>query len=168
MQTYPLTQEPDADSVEQMYFTRAAAHARDRDGLRAAQRWHDSVTDQGVALVMYAIERGVQLRRNRMGRWLAPAGSPISSGLPGWNVSTIVSEMIRTGLLRHLRPHQTPDNTDDVLIPALVHLRLEDHSACLFTGEDLGPMRARLVDDLTLVDCLACEQTVASGHVRGL
>jgi hypothetical protein len=159
----------EADAVlDEPWMIRAAAHALPRPD-RAAQRFQEGVTDADVALVMYAIETGAQPYRNRAGRWLAPADSAgIFTGLHR-NLSTVVHEMIRTGLVRHVRQRQEPQ---DVLVPALVHLKDGEpgawRSACLFTGEDMGPMRARLVDEFSLVDCLACEQVVAAGHVRGL
>jgi hypothetical protein len=159
----------EADVVlDEPWMIRAAAHALPRPD-RAVQRFHEGVTDADVALVMYAIETGAQPYRNRAGRWLAPADSDgIFTGLHR-NLSTVVHEMIRTGLVRHVRQRQEPQ---DALVPALVHLKDGEpgawRSACLFTGEDLGPMRARLVDEFSLVDCLACEQVVAAGHARGL
>jgi len=86
----------------------------------------------------------------------------------GRDLSTVINEMIRTGLVRHYaRKHGM--ETFDYLIPAPVHYRgLDGQSSCLFTGENLGAMRSRLVDDLTLVDCLACEQAIARGYPGGL
>ena len=71
-------------------------------------------------------------------------GTPFS-GMPTYKLSTVIHEMVRTGLIRH---HIVRGS--DYLIPAPVHLRQthEDAtqtSACLFVGEDLGPMRSRLV-----------------------
>jgi hypothetical protein len=153
--------------LESPWVIRAGSHAA--LPVRAAQRFQNGVTDADVALVMYALETGARPVLNRAGRWLAPDDSAgIFSGLRR-NLSTVVHEMVRTGLVRHVRQRQEPQN---VLVPALVHLKDgepgEWRSACLFTGEDLGPMRARLVDDLSLVDCLACERVVALGHPRGL
>jgi hypothetical protein len=112
--------------------------------LRSAQRLHGGVTDLDMARVMRAVEAGVDLYQNRLGRWCAPVGSP----LPNGRTSTTVHEMIRTGLLRHFRDH---------LIPAPVHLDSGERvSVCLFVGEDLGPMRARLTKDVDLVDCQNC------------
>lgn len=165
---------PDWSEVEagQAFMDRAAAHAS-YFRLRAAQRWQAGVTDTDVTLVMYALERGTVAYRNRAGRWLAPTGSPISSHWrPGRNLSAVINEMIRTGLLRHVIEREAGVQRD-VLVPALVHLKDlsttgDPRSACLFTGEDMGPMRARLVDNLAIVDCLACELVVATGHARGL
>lgn len=153
---------------DESYAIRAAAHALAAPMLRPAQRWHDRVTDEQVAAVMYAIETGTVFYRNRVGRWLAPAGTRVYSRAIGRDLSTVIGEMIRTGLVRHVADRQGLV-TFDYLIPALVHLRgPEGQSACLFTGEDLGPMRSRVVDQFTLVDCLGCEQVVALGHPRGL
>lgn len=152
---------------------RAAAHSAHESSLRIAQRWHDrSVTDERVARVFLALEYyRVRPYRNTAGRWFAPTGSSLT-GL-GPNLSTVIGEMIRTGLIRHWR-----DRNGDHLIPAPVHLLdrttspmgfvVIQHSACLFTGEDMGPMRSRLVERLDLVDCLACETAVSTGTVRGL
>lgn len=144
----------------QDFQTRAAAHADATP--RPDQEWQNLVTDLEVARVMYAIEADhIEFYRSstRTTRWLAPAG------LRGYGlrINMIIPEMIRTGLLRHVIEYGV-----DYLVPALVHLRDGRQSACRFTGEDLGPMRARLVDDLSLVDCLECEATVVRGHARGL
>jgi len=156
--------------AQQAFEMRAASHSAAETALRAAQRFQHGVTDTDVTLVMYALEGGTRPYRNRAGRWLAPTGSVIGSHWrPGRNLSVVINEMIRTGLVRHVRSSREPH---DVLVPALVHLKDGEPgawlSACLFTGEDMGPMRARLVDDLSLVDCLACELVVATGHARGL
>lgn len=153
-----LTPKDEADTV------RAAAHAAAESTLRAAQRFQHGVTDLEVARVMQAIELGHHPYRNRGNRWFMPAGTP-TEGL-NYKMSQIINEMIRTGLARHYR-----DREGNHLIPAPVHYRNPDNhnlSACLFTGEDMGPMRSRLVDRLDLVDCLACEQAIATGKPRGL
>jgi hypothetical protein len=138
-------------------IARAGAHAAPESTLRAAQRFQDGVTELDVARVMHELERGLRLYLNRGGRWCAPRGSRVNGG---GGPSAIVKEMIRTGLVRHYK-----DREGDHLIPAKVHLDLGDRqSACHFIGEDLGPMRARLLADLALVDCLACADTVANGH----
>jgi hypothetical protein len=142
---------------------RAACHASEVSE-RYAQRWTAGVTDLDVARVFYGLELGTRLYRNRAGSWKAPVGTPMAA--MRHHLSAVVNEMIRTGLVRHYKDHE-----GDHLIPALVHLRNPDNSqvsACLFTGENLGPMRARLVDRLDLVDCLNCEAVIASGNVRGL
>lgn len=151
-----------------VFQTRAAAHAAAPLALRRAQRFMDGVNDYHVAAVMYAIENGLRLYRNSLGRWRAPTGSPLAG--QGWvHLSTVVHEMIRTGLLRHVTIRTDVDASEDRLVPALVHLRDEDRqSACKFIGEDIGPMRSRLVDHLSLVDCLECEHVVATGTLRQL
>jgi hypothetical protein len=142
------------------FTKRAAAHALADP--RAAQRWQNQVTDEDVAALLYAIEAGdFQPYRIRSGRWVAPMGQHVAA--MRHDLSTVINEAIRTGLVRHVIQWQV-----DYLVPALVHLRDGDWSACRFTGEDMGPMRARLVDDLTLVDCLECEAVVSRGHARGL
>ena len=133
---------------EAQLIERAGTVAMPEGTLRAAQRFHEGVTDLDVARVMRAIEAGAQLYQNRLGRWCAPIGSPLKFA----KTSTTVHEMIRTGLLRHYR-----DRDGDHLVPAVVHLDQGDHlSACLFAGEDLGPMRARLTPEMDLVDCQNC------------
>lgn len=143
---------------------RASAHSAAPAVLRAAQRFQDGVTDLDVARVMRLIELGYRPYVNRNHRWFMPSGAPMQG--QNRSVSTVINEMIRTGLVRHYR-----DREGDHLIPAPVHCRnLTDPSvsACLFVGEDMGPMRARLVDRLDLTDCLACEQAIANGYARGL
>lgn len=170
--TSPLTPAPTTEAAQDAYAIRAAAHSADPGVLRGLQRFQTYVTDLDVTVVMFAIERGARFKNNRVGGWVAPAGL---TRLSPARLSNTIREMIRTGLVRHYR-----DRNGDHLIPALVHLRATteaeyhghminvQHSACLFVGEDLGPMRSRLVDRLDLVDCLACEQVVSSGTVRGL
>lgn len=141
------------------YTVRAGAHAA--EPLRAAQRWQHGVTDLDVASIMYAIEAdAMEFHRIKGGRWVAPV---LGRRLSVRDVSRVINEMIRTGLLRHVIDHGY-----DYLVPALVHLVDETVSACRFTGEDLGPMRARLVQPLDLVDCLECLATVGRGRPRGL
>lgn len=165
---------PDLTTTEDAsnWATRAAAHIRPVSALRVAQRWQDKAcTDEATARVLLALEYyGTRPYRNMAGRWFPPTGSSLT-GL-GRNLSTVINELIRTGLVRHWR-----DREGDHLIPAPVHLLqrtvqgaglIVQHSACLFVGEDMGPMRARLVDRLDLVDCLACERAVATGSARKL
>lgn len=159
------------DEIGERHAIRAGAHAVDESVLRTAQRWHHGVTDLAVARVMLALEyHHVRPYRSRLGRWLVPAGSPLAGHT--FNLSPVIGEMVRTGLVRHWQ-----DRNGDHLIPAPVHLLgrsmvfpglIATHSACLFVGEDMGPMRSRLVEDLSLVDCLACESAVATGSIPRL
>jgi len=147
------------DEADQRWADRAVAHVGDEFVLRRAQRFAGYVSELATARVMLAIERGTVIKKTATG-WKAPAGSPLPK-----NLGTIVNEMIRTGLLRNYRDPRTDKHT---LIPAKTHL--DDGyrtSLCLFAGEDLGPMRARLVKDLDLVDCLECEAVyIARGIPR--
>lgn len=163
-----LTQQLSTAEIGDNWAMRAAAHSADPEVLRMAQRWQDSrVTDLAVARVFLALEMNrVRPYRNTAGRWYAPTGSSLMAMNP--ILSTVLNEMIRTGLLRHWR-----DRDGDHLIPAPVHYlqrtvqgagMVVHHSACLFVGEDLGPMRARRVSRLDLVDCLSCEQAIATGQ----
>jgi hypothetical protein len=152
------------NEADERYAVRAAAHAAEPSVLRAAQRFAPYVSDLAVARVMLALERGTEIHRNSIGRWFAPIGHPL-----GRQVSTVIQEMIRTGLVRDYRQ----PNGEHVLIPAKTHLRVREeltaqHSLCLFAGEDLGPMRARLVDQMDLVDCLECEALASGTAVRRL
>ena len=150
---------------EESSIVRSAAHSAAESTLRAAQRFQHGVTDLDVARVMRLLELGYRPYMNRGNRWFMPSGAPTLSG-ENYRVSQVINEMIRTGLARHYR-----DCEGNHLIPAPVHLHNPDVrgiSACLFIGEDMGPMRARLVSRLDLVDCLACEQAVATGQPRGL
>ena len=127
--------------------------------LRPAQRFLEGVTSLEVARVMCELESGVRPYLSVTNRWCAPNGTK----LHGINIrlSTIVGEMIRTGLVRHWR-----DREGDHLVPAKVHLTLNGlDSVCHFVGEDLGPMRSRLVSDATLADCLDCEHVIAHGRL---
>lgn len=151
---------------------RAVAHAAPKELLRHAQRWQDPhVTDEAVARVFLALEYyRTRPYRNVNGRWYVPAGTAPAG--TNTNLSPVIGEMVRTGLLRHWR-----DRDGDHLIPAPVHFLdrtvtgpglVVVHSACLFVGEDMGPMRARLVERMDLTDCLACEQAIATGKPRAL
>lgn len=170
--TNPLDPNLSPTEVGQNFAIRAAAHSADDSVLRVAQRWHHGVSDLQVSRVFLALEYyRIRPYRNVAGRWYAPTGTSLA-GLNA-NLSPVIGEMIRTGLVRHWI-----DREGDHLIPAPVHLRervvldqpaqVFQHSACLFVGEDLGPMRSRMVDRLDLVDCLACCETVASGSSRKL
>lgn len=129
---------------EARLILRAGTVAAPESTLRAAQRFQSGVTDLDAARVMRGVEMGVRLRLTGAGRWVGPTGSPLS----GPRTSPTVHEMIRTGLLRDWR---------GTLIPASVHLVSRDGvSVCLFVGEDMGPMRARLTGDIDLVDCQHC------------
>lgn len=156
---------PEPTPADQRAILRAGAHAAAETVLRPAQRFLYGVTDLDVTRVMHKLEQGTHLTLDGMGRWRASSGSA-PERLGARTLSTVVQEMIRTGLVRHWR-----DREGDRLIPAKVHLRNSEHrttSACLFTGENMGPMRSRLVDDLVLVDCLDCEQAVATGRIPRL
>lgn len=165
----PLTPFVAPDEASKRAAERAAAHSTPTHQLRAAQRWQEGVSDTDAARVLLALEHHhVRPYRNGMGRWMAP-GSTALAGM-NWHLSVVIKEMVRTGLLREWR-----DREGDHLIPAPVHLLVREddtqgpaRSACLFAGEDMGPMRARLITRLDLVDCLACESSVANGTVRGL
>lgn len=151
-------------NLEQASIERAGAHAAAAAVLRAAQCFHHGVTDLDVARVMRAIEMGHRPYRNHIGRWFMPSGTPAQA--INFRMSHVINEMVRTGLLRHY-----VDREGDHFLPAPVHYRNPQDrnlSACLFVGEDMGPMRARLVDRLDLVDCLACERAIATGTTRGL
>lgn len=149
------------DARASRFRERAAAHSMADVMLRPAQRWQHGVTDLDVAAVLYAIEADeIQPRRTRAGRWVSLEGQRIKTT---HDLSTIINEMIRTGLVRHIIDHG-----DDYLVPALVHFMDGWQSVCRFTGEDLGPMRARVVDNFALVDCLECEAAIGRGAPRGL
>ncbi len=132
-----------AQQRETVFISRAAAHANARNA------WAHAVTDQDVALVMYAVEAmSVDIQQNSGGHWV---GWRVGSGI---RLHWVVTEMIRAGLLRDYR---RPGRWRSELIPALVHLRGADGwSVCHFTGEGRGPMVGRTVTDPALADCLAC------------
>lgn len=158
------------------FLARASAHVKAEAVTEPLQRWQHGVTDEDVAVIMYALEATEAVfYRNRAGRWLFEGESPWGVGRHrinpgGRQLSTIINEMIRTGLVRHWIRH-SPVGAEDHLIPSRVHLRDPDDpqfSACRFPGEDLGPMRSRLTVDLSIVDCLECELCMVHGGPRGL
>lgn len=139
------------------YAMRAVAHLQDPRLLRPEQRFDIYVTDLKTATIMLAIERGVEFHISGGGSWYSPRGAGI-----GRNPSVPIKEMIRTGLLRDYR---LPRTGQHILVPAKTHLLHERRSLCRFTGEGMGPMRSRLVDDIDLVDCWHCEAMASSAIV---
>ena len=73
--------------MAEIHVIRAAAHAALLADLRPAQRWQFGVTDEDVAMVMYALEDGARLRRLPTGRW---------RGIRNGRLTDTVNEMIRT------------------------------------------------------------------------
>jgi hypothetical protein len=136
--------------ADQALAIRATAHAVDPALLPEAARWAvRGVNDTEVARALLALERGAQIVRKGSGLWYAPVGSPLN----GRNVSVVVNEMIRVGLLINW-PYER-------LIPARVHLRTWDCDGrpgtwCEVSQEGTGPIRTRGVTDATLVDCRDC------------
>jgi len=137
--------------AERIWIERASAHAMPASRLTREARFRSGVTDEAVARVLLALERGTTFTQTTHGVWWAPAGTPVPRGL-----STAIQEAIRTGLLIH---HHT-----GALVPASVHLGAfrqygaDDRfsSVCGTPGEHKGPKRVRLVTDPIMVDCLAC------------
>lgn len=132
---------------------RAAAHALAE--VRPDARFTGGVTDLDVARLMRALESNppVRITRNDQGRWYAEPNR-----ITGRAVSPVVNEMIRTGLLTHLRVLGPSGTVTHHLVPAKTHLRAEDAliTRCGEPGEGQGPKRVRLVSDPIMVDCLAC------------
>lgn len=138
-------------------IARAGAHALPNEKLRREQRYRLGVSDLAVARVLELLERDVTFVR-RLTRGWTVRDSRITL-----NVPSIVSEMLRMGLAREFE-----DQDGWHLAPALVHLARDGESACRLDAEKLGARRVRLVDDLTLVDCLNCERAVSKNVIRGL
>jgi hypothetical protein len=132
-------------AAERSLIVRAAAHVRPHS--RSAQRFAPGVTNAHVADLLLFLEMGIRFYRARTGRWFTTDCIALDA-----NVSSAVDEAIRTGLVRHWE-----DRNGHHLAPARVHLEGSDgRSACHFAGEDMGPMRARLVSEPEYVDCLEC------------
>jgi hypothetical protein len=154
-----MTTEYAPNHREALLICRAAAHACPDDLLNPEARFAPGVTQDRVAALMYALEDGAHLTRGRHGRWYAPTGHRLA-GMT--NLSQVVNEAIRTGLVTHMRTVEHASNRRDVLVPAKTHLAQWDEglgmnvSVCDATGENMGPKRVRLVNDPVLVDCLAC------------
>lgn len=134
--------------AERIAIERATAHAAAESVLERDARWAlDGVTDLSVARVMRALERGVRASRGKA-RWSMPG---VSFASPN------IMEMVRTGLVVHVRMHG-----HDVLVPAPVHLgQWNDQqarwtAACRPVGENMGPKRVRLHREPIVVDCLSC------------
>lgn len=126
---------------------RAAAHCRQRL-TRRAQHFQNAVTEVETVTVMFAIEAGYDFVYG-VNAWRCRVKLPLGLRRAG----IAVAEMTRTGLVRDYR---SPATGERVLLPAPVHLAARGLSACLFVGEDLGPMRARLAGHVSLVDCREC------------
>lgn len=136
---------------EDILIARAGAHAQPGVTLRPDQRFTRGVTSLSVARVMYGLETGVQLYLTPTGRWFVP-GHSVAMNRLGFRLTEVVQEMIRTGLLRYWH-----DRNGHHLVAAKVHLLSDGGvSACHFAGEGVGAMRARLIADPALVDCLDC------------
>lgn len=147
--------EPTPTTKDEAYWTRAAAHVGLQTWAAPEACFVAGITDEMVTEVMYALETGMAFYRSTTGRWYAPSMASIRA-LP---ISLIIGEMIRTGLVTHLRPyHEGAPWLYDALVPAPVHLSRPDgwRSVCAVAGEGCGPKRVRLVADPRLADCPAC------------
>jgi hypothetical protein len=151
---------------EMAYMTRAAAHSAPDRSLRAAQRFQHGVTNADVAALMWTLEVTPESLALHGTRWVAKRGTPLRQARR--DTTTVVNEAIRTGLVRRWT---APDGAAQ-LLPARVHFQVWDgsyaRSRCLFAGEDLSAMRARLVEELPLVDCLECQALALPDSLRGL
>lgn len=132
-------------AAERSLIVRAAAHVRPYS--RRSQRFVSGVTNGQVADLILFLEMGIRFYRTRTGRWFTPDRLALDA-----NITATVAEAVRTGLVVSWQ-----DRNGQHLKPAPVHLTGEDgKSACHFAGEDMGPMRARLVCEPEYVDCLEC------------
>lgn len=140
-------------SAEAVALVRSSAHARSQI-IRPAQRFLHNVTDVEVARVVFHLELGVQLHRG-LHRWYAPAGHRLATGT---RLTYVVNEMIRTGLLTCWEVLTEGTSWASELVLAPVHLCVSGRSSCHFDGEEVGAMRARLVDAefSQVVDCTEC------------
>lgn len=131
--------------VDTRRVERAAAHIMGKPSPVA--HFRDGVTHLQMARLMESLEAGVILLRSGHGRWYAPTGSPL-----GRNVSPVVMEAIRTGLVINV-PYGS-------LVPAKVHAAAWNddqwRTVCHEPGEGKGPKRVRMHRDPIYVDCLAC------------
>jgi len=126
---------------------RATTHCRQKL-TRVAQQFQHRITDEESAKVMFAVEAGYEFNHGRV-YWRCAMRMAMAPA----RLHAIITELVRTGLLRDYRDPRTSVRT---LLPAHIHLDVHGGSACRFVGEDLGPMRTRLSDDLALVDCRDC------------
>jgi hypothetical protein len=143
------------------HLARAAAHARARCDLRAAQRPPVGITDDSLGWLLLGLEMGETVYRNNVvKRWTAARGSMLAVK----NIGGIVNEAIRTGLVRHWVDRAGMDR----VIAAPVHgMGADKQSVCHFVGEDMGPMRARLVREMEYIDCPRCLDILGPA-LRGL
>lgn len=131
---------------------RAAAHCAQKL-TRRGQHFQYGVSTLESTVVMLALEAGYPFHRGACA-WRCAVRLPLTAP----RLLATIGELTRTGLIRDYRDPATGVHT---LIPAHIHLAVHGASACRFVGEDLGPMRARLSEDVALVDCRDCLAAVA-------
>lgn len=153
--------------ITERYLIRAAAHSAAPEDLKLGQHWTQGVQDEDVAAVIYAMEAlEIPLGRRRTGRWTMPTEVP-HDVLPDIDVDIVISEMIRTGLVREWRAQGRY-----ALTLARVHLRDPENRSqtiCHDPVEGMDEGRVRIVSDMTLVDCLTCERAALPvRHLRAL
>jgi len=138
---------------------RAGSHARAQAALRPSQRLQHGVTELAVARLLHGLESGHRVVRTATGQYRAHTG-PLR-GLA--NLTTVVQEAIRTGLVHYSGPVGGPGT----LTAARVHLRALRYPDGATCGEVAvaGPFRLRLVDDPLYVDCLSCLRTERDTHL---
>jgi len=142
---------------ESLLLERAAAHVVAASLINPEARFAAGVTDEKMAAVIFRLESGETLTKDHRGRWFAEAGTTLAAM---HNLSRVVQEGIRTGLLAEYRP--AGRKSAPALIPAKTHQAIwAEHLAmwvtkCDAVGENMGPKRVRLVRDPVIVDCLRC------------
>jgi hypothetical protein len=145
---------PTAD--ERLRIQRASAHALPPHLLTEDNAFQLGVTELDMARILEALEKGVEFRRNKFGRWFAPPAYP-----KGFRVSTVIAEGVRTGLVQHVIERKGRDVVHR-LLPAPVHQGVwNDQRAswdpeCGEAGHGKGPKRTRVHRDPEVVDCARC------------
>lgn len=135
--------------------TRAAAHGLPAEMLTPDQRFQGVVDDLLMAALLRALDSGVRVHQGGPYHWTAPEDAPMGQARLG----RTVGEALRTGLARALSMPTGPQIREVVVLPAPVHLRapwLPQGPRCRPGWCPGGPLRWRLVDDRTLVDCQDC------------
>lgn len=144
---------------EAVLALRAGAHGAEPETLPEPARLRHGTLDLEAARLIHLIEQGnVIVPRSYPRSWrFLDTLMPHMTGL-----SRIVEECLRVGLVYADVVRTGPSIRRTQLAASVVHLDRGGRTACNMS--DAMPMlRYRLLDDLSLVDCLACENVYRRG-----
>jgi hypothetical protein len=136
---------------EQTLILRSAAHIADESRLPAWAQLCNHVTDLDVARLIHAIERGT-IVISHGAAWTDLTGE-LRARTP--HLTRIVNECLRLGLVTRTSKQTAPDIWRTWLVAAPVHYGRSAGVPACHRGRT-RPIRYRMSDDLTLIDCDAC------------